>query len=78
MAQQGRMPDYYRWPLRFGTLFFDVFGLVHAGRRFRTQSQAARWRQIQAWRTSRFAPARDLIRFYESLTLYRWHSDYDL
>ena len=77
LAQQGRMPDYLRGLFRLATLFFDFFGLVHAGRPFHTQDQSARWRQIEAWRSAVFPPARDFIRFYESLVLYRWYSDHE-
>jgi hypothetical protein len=77
VAQQARMPDYLRWPFRLATLFFDFFGLVHAGRFFHSQDQDARWRQIQAWRSSALPPARDFIRFYESLVLYRWYSEHE-
>lgn len=73
--QQARMPDYLVWPLRLATLFFDYFGLVHDRRLFHSQDQDARWRQIQAWRSSVLPPARDFIRFYESLILYCWYSN---
>jgi hypothetical protein len=79
LAQQDRMPDYLRWPFRILTILFDLFGLVYAGRLFRSQDQATRWRQIEAWRTAPFfSPARDFIRFYESLVLYRWYAEHEL
>ena len=71
------MPDYLRWPFRLATEAFDLFGVAANGRRFHTQPQATRWRQIEAWREGRFPPARDLIRFYESLILYRWYADHE-
>ncbi len=75
VAQQARMPDYLVGLFRLATLFFDLSGLVHNRRLFHSQDQDARWRQIQAWRSSFFPPARDFIRFYESLVLYCWYCD---
>lgn len=76
VAEHAQMPDYVRWPFRFATLLFDLSGLACRGRLFHAQPQAARWRQIEAWRDGPFAPARDFIRFYESLILYRWYADH--
>ena len=76
VAQHGRMPDYLRWPIRLATAAFDLFGFARYGRRFHTQSHATRWRQIEVWRDGPFRPARDFIRFYESLILYRWYADH--
>lgn len=76
VAQHGRMPDYLRSPIRLATVAFDLFGIARYGRRFHTQSQATRWRQIEVWRDGPFPPARDFIRFYESLILYRWYADH--
>ena len=77
LEQHARMPDYLRTPLRIFTLLFDLMGLLHGWRLFRGQPHESRWRQIESWRRSFFSPARDLIRFYESLIVYYWYTEYD-
>ena len=73
--QQGRMPDYMRLPFKLLTVLFDLCGLAHGGRPFHSLTHPARWRQIESWRRAPFAPARDFVRFYESLAVYRWYCD---
>lgn len=75
LAQHARMPDPMRTPFKLFTLLFDLLGVAYAGRPFHRQPHAARWRQIECWRSSSLSPRRDLVRFYESLALYHWYSD---
>ena len=77
LDQHGRMPDYLRLPLRLATVLFGLLGIAHSGRPFHAQPPPARWRQLAFWRDGPVAPARDLVRFYESLVVYEWYSDHD-
>ena len=76
IEQQNRMPDYLQFPLFILTLIFDIWGLLRTGLFFHSQSPSMRQQQIQAWKNSRFQICRDLIRFYESLVVLYWQSDY--
>ena len=67
LDQHARMPDYLRLPLAALTLGFDSLGCARGGRPFHHQPPAIRDRQITAWKNSRTAFRRDLIRYYESL-----------
>ncbi len=74
LAQQRRLPDFLRWPIFTLTLLFDAFGLLQGGVLFHHQSPRDRWRQMQVWRRSPFSPCRDLMRFYENLTVFGWYT----
>ena len=69
LRQQARMPDYLRTPMLGATLGFDFLGVARQGHRFHTRPPAIRQRQVAAWKGSRIGFARDLLRYYESLTL---------
>ena len=68
------MPDYLRAPVRIATLAFDSWALPTRGRPFHGLSADARSQQVLGWKASRIGPFRDLIRFYESLTIFAWYS----
>lgn len=74
IAQQGRTPDYLRLLLRGVTLFFDAWPLLTTGRPFHRLAPEFRLRHIEAWRTSRLAPRRNFIRYYEGLAVFGWYS----
>ena len=76
IEQQNRMPDYLRFPLFILTLIFDIWGLLRTGLFFHAQSPSVRQQQIQSWKSSPLQICRDLIRFYESLVVLYWQSDY--
>lgn len=76
IEQQNRMPDYLRLPLLILTLIFDIWGLLRTGSLFHSQSPSGRQQLIQAWKNSPFQICRDLMRFYESLVVLYWQSDY--
>lgn len=67
-AQRVRLSPALRGPLVLATLAFGLAGL-RRGRRFHRQTLEGRARQIAAWRGSRLGPLRDLVRFYESLSV---------
>ena len=69
LGQQGRMPDYLRFPIRMATWLFDCFGIMSGGRRFQSKSAEAQAAQISRWKGSSLGACRNFIRFYESLFL---------
>ncbi|MGI9308448.1 MAG: hypothetical protein ACR2P6_04230 [Gammaproteobacteria bacterium] len=69
MEQQRLMPDYLRFPIACLTYAFDLSGIFYGGRRFHRLDTVKQLRQVQAWKSSRFGPSQNLIRFYESLFL---------
>lgn len=75
LEQQRRMPDYLRLPMRCLTLAFDAWPVPFTGRSFHRLPHDARLRQIQAWRDSKLGFRRDLIRFYEGLTIFAWYAE---
>ena len=75
LATHARMPDYLRLPLRSLTLGFDAWPLLSAGRPFHRRPHEHRWRQIQAWKDSRLGFRRDLIKFYETLSIFGWYAE---
>ena len=74
LAQQARMPDYLRFPIRLATLGFDGYARVTTLRAFHRLPHERRVNQIRVWRLSRLGPFRDLIKFYESLSVYGWYA----
>ena len=74
IEQHGRMPEYLRLPFALVTVAFGWSSVVRYGRPFHRLRHSQRWRQVEAWRDSRFGPCRDLIKFYESFVIFFWHS----
>jgi hypothetical protein len=74
LEQHGRIAAYLHFPLAALTLAFDAWGLFLAGRPFHQQSHDRRWKQVEAWRSSKIGPCRDLVRFYESLVVFASYS----
>jgi choline dehydrogenase-like flavoprotein len=75
LAQHARMPDYLRLPLQVLTLLFvHLSGFPRLGS-YRGLDADERWRRIERMRRSAFSPLRDLIRFYEGLTLFGFHEE---
>ena len=75
LGQHERMPDYLRLPLQVLTLVFDSWALPRNGHPFHRLTHERRWRQICAWKRSRVGKFRDLIKFYESLTILAFYSE---
>lgn len=71
-AQLGRAPRTLAWGLVALTRLLDCSGLVY-GRRFTHLPPECRLRIVGLWR--RLPVGRDLIRFYESLTVFHLFSD---
>lgn len=73
--QHGRMPDYLPLPFKCLVLIFDAWSYPFTGRPFHRLPHRRRWRQIQAWKKSLLGFRRDLIRFFETLTVFSWYSE---
>jgi hypothetical protein len=73
--QHRLMPDYLRVPFRCLTLLFDAWALPFTGRPFHRASPAQRARQIGAWKGSVLGVRRDLVKFYESLSIFAWYAE---
>jgi len=74
LAQHARMPDYLRLPIRLATFLFDAYARITTLRAFHRLPHERRVHQIRAWRLSRLGPFRDLMKFYESLSVYGWYA----
>ncbi len=75
LAQHGRMPDYLRFPFKVLTLLFVAWsGLPRLGS-FRDLDPDQRGTRIERMRKSLLGPFRDLIRFYEGLTIFGFHEE---
>ena len=75
IGTHARMPDYFRLPFKVLTLMFDLWPLPTSGKPFHRLPQEARWCQIQAWQSSAIGFRRDLIKFYETLTIFGWYAE---
>lgn len=75
LDQHRRMPDYLRIPFRCLTLLFDAWALPRTGRPFHKGSLEQRARQIRAWKGAALGVRRDLVKFYESLSIFAWYSE---
>ncbi len=69
LRQHTRMTDYLRLPLKLVTLAFDTAALPCAGHLFHHLQPAEREKILTRWKRARLGPARDLIKFYESLAV---------
>lgn len=65
---------FVRTPIRALTIGFGLWGLIRQGRCFHASRHEVRAEQWAAWRTSRVRLCRDLMTFYESLTIFSWFS----
>jgi choline dehydrogenase-like flavoprotein len=75
LDQHDRMPDYLCLPLQILTLLFVHWsGLPRIGS-YRAVDPDRRWRWIERMRGSKVGPFRDLIRFYEGLTVFGFNAE---
>ncbi len=71
--QAARMPDYLQLPLMILTFLLDFSG--GPGRRLRSLDPGRLRARIEKARNSRFGPVRDLIRYYEGLTVFGFYDE---
>ena len=74
MAQRKNMPDYLKLPLLILTAIFDLWSIVRRGKRFHHLSSTLRLQQIAAWKMSPLKVCQDLMRFYESLSVFSYYA----
>lgn len=74
LQQHSRMTDFLQLPIVILTLAFDLWGLVRRGALFHRLPHPTRWHQIRGWQNSPIGVCRDLIRFYESLSVFGWYA----
>jgi hypothetical protein len=75
LGQHGRMPDYLRLPLLLVTLAFDTYPCVVRRRPFHRLALPDRVQFLQNWKRGWLGVQRDLIKFYESLTVFGWQAE---
>jgi hypothetical protein len=75
LDQHGRMPDYLRLPLKVLTLLFIHWSNLPRLGSYRALDPEQRWRRIERMRRSIVGPFRELIRFYEGLTVFGFHAE---
>ena len=69
-AQIVRMPDFARPALCVLTLLFDFSAIFIKGRMFHCLDQEKRFSVITCWRSSPITLFSDVVRFYETLTVF--------
>ncbi len=74
LGQHARAPWFVRVPVFALTIVFDLCGIFRRGRLFHNDRHLARVARWQAWRVSKLRPCRDLMMFYEGLTVFAWYS----
>jgi choline dehydrogenase-like flavoprotein len=75
LAQHARMPDYLRLPFQVLTLLFVHWSGFPRPGAYRGLDPDRRWSRIAGMRRSILGPFRDLIRFYEGLTILGFHEE---
>lgn len=73
LAQVARMTAPLRMPMRLATCGLSVLALFTTGMPFHRLPEPRRRRLVDKWRISRVGPIRDVIRFYDSLTVIALH-----
>jgi hypothetical protein len=53
---------------------FDWYGVLRAGRRFRSQAHAARRRRVGEWAGAPLGPMRDFVEFFRRMGTFVWFS----
>lgn len=74
MTQRKNMPDYLQLPLLVLTAIFDLWSIVRRGKRFHHLPPTLQLQQIKAWKMSPLKVCRDLMRFYESLSVFSYYA----
>ena len=71
----ARLAPPIRRRVRLGTALLDLLTLPRHGRRFHRLPSELRRRALERWRRSPIPPVRDLVRFYDALSVFAWHAD---
>jgi hypothetical protein len=75
LKQHQNMPDYLRLPILILTLGLNSYSFFQKGKLLTSLSTGLRCQYLDQWKQSSFSPLRDLMRFYESLTVFAWYSN---
>lgn len=76
LASFAGLPGYLRPPLRAATLIFDAWPIIGQRTCFHDLPPEERRRTVEAWERSFLGPARMLMTFYVSLSLFGlWPDD---
>jgi hypothetical protein len=67
--QLRKMPPFLRQPIMLATILFGVSRLLIEGSVYHKRPPERRHWQVESWRRSKFAPNRDLMKFYTSLVV---------
>jgi hypothetical protein len=67
--QLRKMPAFLSRPILLVTAVFGVSRIFREGSLYHNRKHEQRRLQVASWRSSRFGPSRDLIKFYTSLVV---------
>ena len=71
------MPRYMRLGLVVWTAVFEWSGLLWRGKRFSRQAAKARERQVRFWGRGRIPAGRELIRFYQKMSIFIYCAQFE-
>jgi hypothetical protein len=75
LKQHQNMPDYLRLPILILTVGLNSYSFFQKGKLLTFISTDLRCQYLDQWKQSSLSPLRDLMRFYESLTVFAWYSN---
>jgi hypothetical protein len=73
LGQLAHVSSPLRWPLRAATCGLSLIALLATGAPFHRLPLARRRRLVDGWRRSALGPLRDVVRLYDSLTVFALH-----
>ncbi len=65
-----QMPKFLSWAMVFLTMVFEWSGFILSGKRFSSKTLSEQNEQIERWRDSRLSVCRDVVQFYEKMTVF--------
>jgi len=74
LEQLRKMPNFLSRIILLATAIFGISRLLREGSVFYKRPQEHRRLQVECWRRSRFAPNRDLVKFYTTLVVLALYS----
>lgn len=75
VERHRRMSDMLRYGLWVGTIALEVLPVFVAGRRLSRLSHARRWRFLMELKRRQFPVMKDVLVFYEMLTVFGVHAE---
>lgn len=77
LIQQENMPSLFRIVIIILTFLFNLWSYLKTGKLFEQLNQEQREKIMMSWRNSPLSFCRDLMRFYDSLTIFAWYSTWE-